>query len=121
MTTATIDLAHKTCVPCTGKILPLSADRIQELAREIPEWGVSVDGNSLSRKWRVKDFGEALDFFERVGWLAEAENHHPDLHLTNFREVQIELSTHAIHALSENDFILAAKIDLLPVSLKEAP
>ena len=61
----------------------------------------------------------ALDFFRRIGQIAEDEDHHPDLHLTGYRNVAIELSTHALGGLSENDFILAAKIDQLPVALKQ--
>jgi 4a-hydroxytetrahydrobiopterin dehydratase len=62
----------------------------------------------------VKDFTDGLEFFRRVGDLAEAEGHHPDLHLTSYRDVAIELWTHAAGGLTENDFILAAKIDRLP-------
>jgi 4a-hydroxytetrahydrobiopterin dehydratase len=60
-----------------------------------------------------------LDFFRRVGDLAEAEGHHPDLHLSGYRNVVLELYTHAVGGLTENDFILAAKIDQLPVELKQ--
>ncbi len=63
----------------------------------------------------MKDFAAALDFFHRVGQVAEAEDHHPDLHLTGYRNVAIELSTHAVDGLTENDFILAAKIDQIHV------
>ena len=61
----------------------------------------------------------ALEFFERVGQVAEQEDHHPDLHLVGYRNVTIEIWTHAVNGLSENDFILAAKIDQLPVELKK--
>jgi 4a-hydroxytetrahydrobiopterin dehydratase len=84
----------------------------------VPQWRLTADGKGIRREWRVKDFATALDFFQRVGQIAEAEDHHPDLHLTGYRNVAIELSTHAIGGLSENDFILAAKIDQLPVALK---
>jgi len=67
----------------------------------------------------VKDFVSGLAFFEKVGKLAEEEGHHPDLHLTGYRNVALELSTHAVGGLTENDFIVAAKIDLLPVELKK--
>ena len=79
---------------------------------------LTADGKRLRREWRVKNFVTALDFFNRVGQIAEAEGHHPDLHLVGYRNVTIELWTHAIGGLSENDFILAAKIDQLPVELK---
>jgi 4a-hydroxytetrahydrobiopterin dehydratase len=85
----------------------------------VPKWRVNTAGSALRREWKVKDFAAALDFFQRVGQVAEAQDHHPDLHLTGYRNLAIELSTHAIGGLSENDFILAAKIDQLPLKLKE--
>jgi 4a-hydroxytetrahydrobiopterin dehydratase len=88
------------------------------LTPQVPEWRVTADGQRIRREWRVKDFVTALDFFDRIGQIAEAEDHHPDLHLIGYRNVAIELWTHAIGGLSENDFILAAKIDRLPVTLK---
>jgi 4a-hydroxytetrahydrobiopterin dehydratase len=69
----------------------------------------------------VKDFLTAIQFFQDIARVAEAEDHHPDLHLTGYRNVAVELSTHAIGGLSENDFILAAKIDAIPVDLKKPP
>jgi 4a-hydroxytetrahydrobiopterin dehydratase len=84
----------------------------------VPQWRLSDDGKRIRRDWRVKDFATALDFFRRVGEVAESEDHHPDLHLTGYRNVVLELSTHAVGGLTENDFILAAKIDQLPVELK---
>ncbi len=65
------------------------------------------------RSWRVLDFGTGLDFFCRIADVAEAEDHHPDLHLANYRDVTVELWTHAAGGLTENDFIMAAKIDAL--------
>jgi 4a-hydroxytetrahydrobiopterin dehydratase len=85
----------------------------------VPLWRLTPDRRHLRREWRVKDFVTALDFFRRIGEIAEADDHHPDLHLTGYRNVAIEMSTHAIGGLSENDFILAAKIDELPVELKK--
>jgi 4a-hydroxytetrahydrobiopterin dehydratase len=70
--------------------------------------------------WVIKSFTAGIDFFGRVAEVAEAEGHHPDLHLEGYRNVWIEIWTHAIGGLSENDFILAAKIDLLPVKEKKA-
>jgi 4a-hydroxytetrahydrobiopterin dehydratase len=97
---------------------PLSAEQVRAYLKGVPDWKLTADGKHLRREWRVKDFGTALDFFRRVGQVAEKEDHHPDLHLTGYRNVAIELSTHALGGLSENDFILAAKIDTLPVTLK---
>src|SRR5437762_5624890 len=113
------ELTRKRCKPCEGGVPPLTAAEIEQYRDGVPQWKVSADGKSIRREWRVKDFATALDFFRRVGEIAEAEDHHPDLHLTGYRNVAIELSTHALNGLSENDFILAAKIDQLPVELKK--
>ena len=72
----------------------------------------------IRREWTVKDFASGLNFFQAVGEVAEREGHHPDLHLMNYRDVTIELFTHAVDGLTENDFILAAKIDELPIELR---
>jgi 4a-hydroxytetrahydrobiopterin dehydratase len=85
----------------------------------VPDWKLTADGQRIRREWRVKDFTAGLDFFNRVGALAEGEDHHPDLHLTGYRNAAIEIWTHAVGGLTENDFILAAKIDRLPVELKK--
>jgi 4a-hydroxytetrahydrobiopterin dehydratase len=111
-------LSKKKCKPCEGGIPPLSPEEVRRLASAVPEWRVTPDGKRIRREWRVRDFPAALDFFQRIGQVAEAEDHHPDLHLTGYRNVAVELSTHAVGGLTENDFILAAKIDQLPVALK---
>jgi 4a-hydroxytetrahydrobiopterin dehydratase len=118
MTITATELTHKHCQACEGGIPALNAEQVREHLRAVPHWRLSNDGKSIRREWRVKDFSTALDFFARIGQVAEAENHHPDLHLTGYRNVAVELSTHAVGGLTENDFILAAKIDPLPVALK---
>jgi 4a-hydroxytetrahydrobiopterin dehydratase len=118
MTTATT-LKQKHCRPCEGGVQPLSADEVRANLAALPQWKMTSDGKIIRREWRVKNFATALDFFRRVGEVAEAENHHPDLHLTGYRNVAIDLSTHALGGLSENDFIMAAKIDGLEVELKK--
>jgi 4a-hydroxytetrahydrobiopterin dehydratase len=117
MTTA-IDLTNKRCQACEGGIPPLDDAQVQQHFAAVPDWKLTADGTRIRREWRVKDFPTALDFFQKVGQIAEQEDHHPDLHLTGFRNVAIELSTHAVGGLTENDFILAAKIDTVPVALK---
>jgi 4a-hydroxytetrahydrobiopterin dehydratase len=79
--------------------------------QEIPKWALSEDGNALIRSFKMVNFLQALVFFNRVGEVAEAEGHHPDLHLTDYNKVRVVITTHAISGLSRNDFILAAKID----------
>ena len=118
MTISATELARQKCQPCEGGVPPLGPDAVREHLRAVPDWHLSADGKRIRREWRVKDFATALDFFNRLGQVAEAEDHHPDLHLTGYRQVAIELSTHAVGGLTANDFILAAKIDQLPVELK---
>lgn len=81
--------------------------------------GWTLDGaKALSQELVMRDFAEAIRFVGEIAKVAEAEDHHPDLHLTGYRKLRIELSTHAVGGLTENDFILAAKIDELPRALK---
>ena len=81
-------------------------------------WALAKNAKSVSLDLRMKDFAAAMSLIGKIAKLAEAEDHHPDLHLTSYRNLRVELSTHAIGGLSENDFILAAKIDRLPKKLK---
>ena len=106
------DLRSKACVPCRSGTPPLTAERIAALAALVPEWAVSEDAK-LVREFRFRDFKEALAFVNRVGDLAEAEDHHPDILLHRWKRVMLTLTTHAINGLSENDFIVAAKIDAM--------
>ena len=115
----TAELTCKHCAPCEGGVPALTSSQVRDHLSAVPYWRLTDDGERIRREWRVKDFPVALDFFNRIGAIAEGEDHHPDLHLTGYRNVAIELSTHAIGGLSENDFILAAKIDELPVELKK--
>jgi 4a-hydroxytetrahydrobiopterin dehydratase len=120
MTTATTEeLSHKHCAPCEGDVPALAAEEVNHLMEAVPDWHLRGDGKRIRREWRVKDFVTGLDFFQRVGQVAEEEGHHPDLHLVGYRNVTIEIWTHAVGGLTENDFILAAKIDKLPVELKK--
>jgi len=113
------ELSGKKCVPCEGGAKPLSRAEVDKLLQELPDWKLSDDGKSISRSWKCKNFMTAIDFFDDLADIAESEDHHPDLHLTGYRNVVVEMSTHAIGGLSENDFILAAKIDQVPVEVKK--
>jgi 4a-hydroxytetrahydrobiopterin dehydratase len=115
---AATELTKKHCASCEKGVPALSQVEAQALLAGLPQWRLTADGNRIRREWRVKDFATALDFFGQIGRIAEAEDHHPDLHLVKYRDVSVELSTHALGGLSENDFILAAKIDRLPVKIK---
>lgn len=113
-------LSFKRCVPCEGRVSPYSEQHARDQLALLQGWTLSSDGGCLriSRFWRVKNFRVALEFLKEIGELSEKEAHHPDLHLTAYRNVRIDISTHAICGLSENDFILAAKINLIDVELK---
>ena len=109
---------NKRCRPCEGGISPLSREQILENLKVLENWTLSQDAKSIRKEYLMKDFMSAIDLVEKIASAAEEEDHHPDIHLTGYRKLAIELSTHAIHGLSENDFILAAKIDNLPKRLK---
>ena len=118
-TQTTEQLVAKKCAPCEGGVAPYSLAESKAQLERLPEWKISADGQRIRRTWVTKNFMAALRFFNRVAEVAEADGHHPDLHLERYRNVAIELWTHAIGGLSENDFILAAKIDQLPIELKQ--
>ena len=107
-------LIHRNCVPCRGGVPPLEGEAIEGLLREVAAWK-AVEEHHLVKSFRFKDFKTALDFVNRVGELSEREWHHPDLALA-WGKVDIKIYTHKIDGLSDNDFILAAKIDRLYLS-----
>ena len=104
-------LTSKKCVPCEGGVQPLEHKRIVEYHHHVADWQVVAD-RKIRRQFSFPDFATGLDFVNRVGALAEEEGHHPDI-LLSWGRVEVGLTTHAIDGLSENDFILAAKIDQL--------
>jgi 4a-hydroxytetrahydrobiopterin dehydratase len=105
-------LAEKECVPCTGGVPPLQGLELTRVARELePGWEV-VDEHHLEKEYKFKDFRDALAFVNRVGELAEAQGHHPDIYLA-WGKVKVTIWTHKIDGLTESDFILAAKADKL--------
>jgi 4a-hydroxytetrahydrobiopterin dehydratase len=120
MTATASQLASKKCLPCEGGVEPLSAEEARQQVSELKGWSLTADEKAIRKKWTLKDFTAAITFFQEIADVAESENHHPDLHLTGYRNVAVEISTHAIGGLSENDFILAAKIDKIPVALKNS-
>ncbi len=108
------ELAQKRCIPCEGGAKPFTREQAQAYLPQVPEWNLSEDAKSISRKLLFKDFISAIHFIEQVADIAEYEGHHPDIHLS-YNRLTLELSTHAIKGLSENDFILAAKVNRLVV------
>jgi 4a-hydroxytetrahydrobiopterin dehydratase len=119
-TSTTEQLKSKHCTPCESGVLPVPREEAKRLMAGVPGWELSPDSKLISRRWVAKDFAAGIEFFNRVAQLAEAEGHHPDLHLVGYRQVSIELWTHAIGGLSENDFIMAAKINDLPMATKSS-
>ncbi|OGG43180.1 pterin-4-alpha-carbinolamine dehydratase [Candidatus Kaiserbacteria bacterium RIFCSPHIGHO2_01_FULL_48_10] len=105
------DLSAKRCVPCEGGTKPLNSEQCAVFSVQVPEWRIGEDGLSISRNFRFNDFKEAIAFVNEVADIAEFEGHHPDMLVYGYRNVKVTLSTHAIKGLSENDFIVAAKID----------
>lgn len=104
-------LSEKDCVPCRGGVPPLTHDEIESYLEQVAGWR-AVDDHHIRKNFIFEDFKGALAFTNRVGDLAEAQGHHPDIHLT-WGKVEIEIWTHKIGGLSESDFVLAAKIDEL--------
>ena len=108
-----MQLTAKKCVPCEGIGKAFTRVEAQGRMNEIPDWFLSDDAKSIYREYIVKDFVAAVDFINAIAPVAEAENHHPDIHLTGYRKVRIDLNTHALGGVTENDLILAAKISAL--------
>lgn len=109
------ELTKKKCVPCEGGVDPCPLPFVTEQLEKLPGWYLTHNNERIRKDWTVDNFLQGLAFFEKVGAVAEAEAHHPDLHLVAYKNVSIEIWTHAIGGLSENDFILAAKIDELEI------
>lgn len=103
-----MELSKKKCVPCEGGTLPLGRKEADNLLKHIPSWGIK-EGH-VFKQFKFKDFKEAMVFINKVAGIAEQEGHHPNMAIS-WNKVSIELWTHAINGLSENDFIVAAKID----------
>lgn len=104
-------LASRQCVPCRGGVPPMRGQEIKEFLNELSGWEV-VEEHHLSKAFKFGDFREALSFVNRVGELAEAQGHHPDISF-GWGYAEIKIWTHKIDGLSESDFILAAKMDAM--------
>ncbi len=114
------ELIYKRCRPCEGMGQPLNAEQAQEYLKDLPQWKLNANSRTICREYVMKNFMATIRLINSIAKIAEEENHHPDLHLTGYRRLKVELSTHAIGGLSENDFIEAAKINLLPAETKES-
>jgi 4a-hydroxytetrahydrobiopterin dehydratase len=103
-------MLNKHCVPCNENTPPLTQTEALEMLENLNHWDLK-ENKLIEKKFKFTDFKSALGFVNKVGEIAETEGHHPDIEIFNWNNVRISLSTHAIKGLSENDFILASKID----------
>ena len=109
------DLTKKKCVPCEGGVIPFDVSEIHKYQKKVDGWEVVKNNNNiffLSKKFNFKNFLDSQTFINHVGKISEDEGHHPDISF-GWGYAEIKITTHAIEGLSENDFILAAKIDQL--------
>ncbi|KAL3159510.1 hypothetical protein ABBQ38_009928 [Trebouxia sp. C0009 RCD-2024] len=115
-----LGLAAKKCVPCeAGKAKALTDVEVNSIQNQTPGWQVITNAQGhrcLRQQWKVKNFKAGLEVFERIGKIAEQEGHHPDLHLEGYNTVAADLSTHSVGGLTENDFVMASKINLLDLT-----
>lgn len=105
-------LTERHCVPCEGSVAPLTAEQITPLLAQLEGWRVeeAADHEQLIKRFRFRNFVSAVDFVNQITPVAEAEGHHPDL-VVSWGQVRVQLWTHVAGGLTENDFILAAKVD----------
>ena len=106
----TIDQKH--CIPCEGGVCPLNTIDSTKLMTELHNWQLCPDNKFISRDFRFKNFYQTMAFVNAIAWMANLENHHPDLEV-GYNHCLVRYTTHAIDGLSENDFICAAKVDTL--------
>jgi 4a-hydroxytetrahydrobiopterin dehydratase len=104
------ELASRTCEPCRDGVPPIKGATLYSLQQQLEDGWQVVDERFLERKYKFKDFKDALAFTVKVGELAEQQDHHPDVYLA-FGKVDLKVWTHKVDGLTENDFIFAAKLD----------
>ena len=106
------DLTEKHCEPCEGGIAAMDTNRANEQLQKLDQWEIDVNSKKISKQFSFKNFHRTMSFVNAVAWVANQENHHPDIEL-GYNYCNISLTTHAIDGLSVNDFIVAAKIDVI--------
>jgi len=103
------ELAEQQCVPCEGGVPPMEKDKAEQMLSQLNGWTIEQQYH-LTRTFKFRNFAKALDFVNRVGEIAEDQNHHPDIHLA-YGKAKVEVWTHKINGLTESDFVFAAKVD----------
>jgi 4a-hydroxytetrahydrobiopterin dehydratase len=106
------DLNARFCRPCEGKVVPLSEAEARSYLQQVQAWEANETHTEISHVFRFKDHYQTLAFVNAMAWISHRENHHPIAEL-GYNYCKVRYSTHAINGLSENDFICAAKLDLL--------
>jgi 4a-hydroxytetrahydrobiopterin dehydratase len=104
------ELARKKCKPCEGGVAPLTPEQVRPMLKGLDGW--SVEGKTIAKTYRFKNYHETMAFVNAAAWVSHREDHHPDIAL-GYNQCRVAYSTHAIDGLSENDFICAAKLDAL--------
>jgi 4a-hydroxytetrahydrobiopterin dehydratase len=110
-----MDYASRRCVPCEGGVPKMTPDEVERALRSVGGWDAQEGSTRIHRHYRFGDFAEAMRFVNALAAIAEAEGHHPDF-AVHYSTVDVTLWTHAIGGLSDNDFIVAAKLDRIPAS-----
>lgn len=110
----TCDLQSKKCVPCEGGVPSLTAEQISTFLAQLPEWQLNTDKTLITRRFTFKGFYKTMAFVNAIAWIANQENHHPDMEV-GYNYCVVKYTTHAINGLSENDFICAAKVNQLGI------
>ncbi len=106
------NLTHKKCIPCEENVQPLSIDAAKKLLLNLKDWQLSENGKTIFREFKFKNFHHTMSFVNAIAFIANNENHHPDLKV-GYNYCKVTYSTHSIDGLSENDFICATKINAL--------
>lgn len=106
------DLTSQSCKPCEGGVKPLSKNEATKLLKDLKAWELSEDATLISKRFSFKNFYQTMSFVNAIAFIANQENHHPDLEV-GYNYCHVKFQTHAIEGLSNNDFICAAKIDRL--------
>lgn len=107
-----MDFSQKHCIPCEGGVPPLTPDKSKEYKNTLVDWELMGGNQKIKKKFTFKDFKQAMNFVNKVADIANEENHHPNISIF-YNKVELELWTHAIGGLSDNDFIIASKVDKL--------
>ena len=116
----TVPLCSMKCVPCEGGVPKLTHAEAVAHLQELSGWTLVSNPDRICKSWVVKNFMAGMKFLNAVAELAESEGHHPDVHLAGYRNLSVEIWTHAIGGLSLNDYILAARIDQLPIHVRSS-